>query len=162
MSALQTLSVLLTCGAHYSKMGKTIHETIQAHKNQHSFSLPSSCLHIRWSRMTGVHTLFGFNLNGNCSRSCSTLAGSSPLLLLAHEFISKDAKTNSPQVTEILTAAAADAPLSRPFTAGTPCCSLPRWQLTDGSRNGTCLPAYETIRRLNGTGDTQGLISLAG
>lgn len=104
MPALQTLSALLRCDALFSKMNEIIHEKIQAHKNQHSSPLPSSCLHIRWSGMTGVHTLFGFNLKGICSRSCSALAGSSPLPLLAHEFISKDAKANSPQVAEILTA----------------------------------------------------------
>lgn len=157
-------SELLRCGALYSKMSETIHETIQAPRNQHSSSLPCSCLHIRWSRTTGAHTLFGFNLRGICSRSRSASAGSWPLPLLAREFISKDARTNSPRVGEMLAAAAAaaDEPLSGAFTAGTLCSSLPRWQLTDGSRNGTRLLAYETIRRLNGTGDTQGLISLAG
>lgn len=66
-------------------------------------------------------------------------------------------QTAPPRVTGSLSAAADDGPIGRPFTAGTLCSSLPRWQLTDGSRSGTRLLAYETITRLNGTGDTQEL-----
>lgn len=105
----------------YAKRSETIHGKIRVDKNPHSFSLPSSGLRIWWSRMTGVHTLFGINLNGNCSQRCSVLARSSSLNVLAHDSINKEAKINSPRVTESLSAAAGDGPLSRPFPAGTLC-----------------------------------------
>lgn len=59
-------------------------------------SLPSRCLNIRSSRMTGLHTLFGLNVRGNGSWRCSVLARSSSLPSPAHDFITKEAKTNSP------------------------------------------------------------------
>lgn len=78
-----------------AKGSETIHGKIWVDKNQHSFSLPSSCLHIWWSRMTAAHTLFGINLNGNCSQRYRVLARSSSLNVLAHHSMTKEAKTNS-------------------------------------------------------------------
>lgn len=87
---------LFQWGTIYAKGSESTHRKIPVDKNQHIFPLPSSGLHIWWSRMTGAHTLFGINLNGNCPRSCSVLAGNSSLNVLAHDSITKEAKTNSP------------------------------------------------------------------
>lgn len=52
-------------------------------------------LNIRSSRMTGQHTMFDRNVNGNGSWRCSVLARSSSVPGLARDFITKEAKTNS-------------------------------------------------------------------
>lgn len=97
----------------YAKVSETIHGRIRVGKNQHSFSLPSSCLHIWWSRMTGAPTRSRFNPNGNSPRKCSALCQE---LFVECEFVTKEAGTNSPPPPH--RAAAGDGPLSRPLTAG--------------------------------------------
>lgn len=88
----------------------------------------------------------------------SVSARSSSLNVLAHDFITKEAKTNSPRVTERLSDAAGDgAPAQQTVCCGNAVLLAAWWQLTDGSRSGTCLLTYEMITRLNGTGDTQEL-----